>query len=153
MSTNFLVMAILICLFDLVILILNSTRLKYRTAFSAWRALLGVVLAALIVVLLLGATHTDVNRNMVVLAIALTILTWGLLRKGLGERYAFISLSVNGLVDWRNIKTVTVEPVPNGQFAKLTATDFMKRSRVLMLRGDVNEIRAFAESKIAQNKL
>lgn len=147
MSTNFLIMAVLICLFDIVMLILNYTKLKFHTGLSIVRLLIGMVLAA-VVLALLRSSQADFNRNMVVGAIALTIFIWGLLRKGIGEHYVFSSFSVNGLVDWRNVRSIEVEQFSNGQLTKFTMTDFMKRSRVLTLKGDAEAIRNFANNKL-----
>lgn len=153
MSINFLIMALLICLFDLVILLLNYTKLKFRTPFTIWRALAGIIIALAIILLTINSGQTDSNRQMVMMAIALTALTWGLLRKGIGEKYVLVSLSVNGLMDWRNIRSIKVESSTNSHLVKVTTTDFLKRSRILKLQGEVEEIRAFATNKIKQNQL
>lgn len=150
MSTNYLIMAIIICIFDVVVLFFNYTKLKFHTPTSIAHLIVGILLAAVLIVLLFRAGSADFGKNIVIVAIAMTFLTWGLLRKGIGQQYVFNSLSMNGLTDWHNVRTV--ETVQNGPLVKFTAIDFMKRPHVIHLQGDAAEIKAFAEERIQANK-
>lgn len=150
MSPTYLWLALFIVIFDLVALVTNFRKLQYHAHWSKPRLIIGFILAVgLGALLLFVVRRQDVIQTIIISTFLLTVVTWLLLRKGLGQKYVLISLSTNGLKDWRAIRDYRVEKVAAG-VSKLTLIDYGQREYPLLIDHPVAEIQGFVEQKITK---
>lgn len=151
MAQIYLWMIALVAIFDIAMLVLNFGKLRYKTKFSPVRLIIGVVLAIVLITGIFRPSAVDLTDKMMLAVFALTALTWGLIRKGIGEKYVLISLGTAGLQDWRNFKDVTVESKTETSVT-VSFTNFLKRTRTLTLIGKPSEIQPVIKTKMAIKK-
>lgn len=151
MAQPYLWLLAFIAIFDLVVLVLNLTRLRYRTRFSRLRLVIGLVLAALLITGIFRPSAVDLTDKLMLLIFALTAVTWAVIRKGVGETYVLLSLGTAGLMDWRNFKSYVVEST-TANSVTINFTNYLKRTRTLTLLGDSHEIQSFIQTKMTQKR-
>lgn len=112
--------ALFIVIMDISLLGLNVVKLRYHAHWSVIRLVIGLLLAMLLTWQFLVRTQ---QSWLVALAFVLTALLFAGVRKGLGKKYALVSLSMNGLKDYRQFKTYHIEKIDD-QHCQLTLIDY-----------------------------
>lgn len=153
MSPTYLWLALVIFIFDLVALFTNLVKLTYHARWSLPRLVIGTVLAAGLVALIVTVQqHQDLVQLIILSTFLLTVLTWMLIRKGLGKKYVLLSLSTNGLKDWRAIRDFRVTKLTE-QTSQLILIDFTQREYKLIINQSVTGLTDFVQHHLSRSKL
>lgn len=148
MSPTYLWLALVIVLFDLVALFTNLAKLTYHAHWSVTRLIIGTVLSlALIALIVLVQQQQNLVQLIILGTFLLTVVTWMLIRKGLGRKYVLLSLSTNGLKDWRAVRDFKVTKL-SPRTSELVLIDFTQREYKLLIDQDESTLTSFVQQHL-----
>lgn len=108
---------------DVILIGLNIFKLHYHARWSLIRLVIGLLIVGLLIWQLWLQSSSNQQSRLVALAFILTALVFASVRKGLGQKYALVSLSMNGLKDYRQFKTYHIDKI-DAQHCQLTLIDY-----------------------------
>ncbi|WP_125767286.1 hypothetical protein [Lapidilactobacillus wuchangensis] len=153
MSPTYLWLALVIVLFDLVALITNLGKLTYHAHWSATRLIIGAILSLALLALIISIQQRrDVVQLIILGTFLLTVITWMLIRKGVGQKYVLLSLSTNGLKDWRAIRDFRITKLSE-QTSQLVLIDFTQREYKLTINQSEATLTDFVQQHLPKTDL